>query len=237
MEGFVFNEIATYGPIAVFLLLMLSGIGIPLGEDVIIIPAGVLIGSGELGLMETAIAAYLGVVLSDILWFLVCYHYGSPLLHKRWVKRFLHPRRLLEAKHQVERRGAWVIVMARFIPGSRTTVITISGILHLSPWQFALATASCVLVTVPLQLGLGYVVARGIGTEDTPHMVLTVLAVIAAIVAVPVIGADASPAGSRPPRQGPMAPPVPRPTASPPQGRRDAAPRGMKPPTASFRIP
>lgn len=187
MEQLITENISTYGPWAVFVLLMLSGVGISLGEDVIIIPAGYLVGTGRLDPLNILLAAYLGVVLSDLLWFLLCSHYGTPLLHRRWFKRAVHPRRLLEAKHQFERRGAWLIVMARFIPGSRTTAITIAGLLHMPFWKFALATMSCVLITAPMQIGLGYLVAKGFGDESLPDAMLKAVGLIMLLVAIAVI--------------------------------------------------
>lgn len=184
MDGFISTNIGVYGPFAVFFLLMLSGIGIPVGEDLVIIPAGILVGNGELPLWPTLLAGYLGVVCSDCLWFTLCHRYGAHLLHKRWFKRVVHPRRLLEAKHQIEQRGVWVVVMARFIPASRTPTITIAGLLHLPFWQFALATAVCVLVTAPLQLGLGYLIAFGLGTQRTADLVLYILGGVMLIVAI-----------------------------------------------------
>ena len=187
MDEFLLNEFTTYGPFAVFLMLMLSGVGIPLGEDVVVIPAGVMVGEGKLPLLATLLCAYLGVVVSDVLWFAICQNFGSPLLHKRWFKRFLHPRRLLEAKHEIEQRGVWVIVIARFIPGSRTPAITMAGVLHLPFWQFTLATSLCVLITAPLQLGLGMLISHNIGTEDSAHAALSLLAVIAVITCIPLL--------------------------------------------------
>ena len=81
MAQFIDTNLSFYGPFAVFLLLMLSGIGLSVSEDFIIIPAGVLVGHGELGLGSTLVAAYLGVVLSDCMWFGLCYRYGTRLLH------------------------------------------------------------------------------------------------------------------------------------------------------------
>lgn len=176
MEDFIATNIGLYGPLAVFLLLMLSGMGIPLGEDLIIIPAGILVGNGEMSVWWTLIAAYSGVVISDCLWFWLCHKYGAHLVHKRWFKRMIHPRRLLEAKHQVELHGVRVVVMARFIPGSRTPTITIAGLLHLPFWQFVLATAICVCITAPLQLGLGYIIALGLGTQQLADLVMYILA-------------------------------------------------------------
>jgi membrane protein DedA with SNARE-associated domain len=174
MEQFVTNVLEAYGPFAIFLLLLVSGFGFAVGEDLIIIPAGALIHGGAQGgylpLWETLLAVYLGVVLSDSLWFGLCYRYGTRLLHRRGFKRLVHPRRLLEAKHQMERRGAWMVAAARFLPGSRTTVITMAGILHMPPWKFVGVTAACVLITAPLQLGLGALGARVAKVESVTDM-------------------------------------------------------------------
>ena len=182
MEGFIGDYLDLYGPLAVFILLMLSGIGIPLGEDVITIPAGLLVGHGELPLWPTLIAAYAGVVCSDLLWFRLCSHYGTPLLRARWFKRVIHPRRLLQAKHQFEARGIWFIVMSRFIPTTRTYTITTAGLLHMPFWRFALTTMCCVLVSAPLQIGLGMLVASGLG-KDNPNLILSVIGLAVLVVA------------------------------------------------------
>ena len=185
MESLYDNLLGMYGPFAVFLLLMLTGIGVPLGEDLILIPAGILLGFGELQpIWMTGLFAYLGVLCSDCMWFVLCWTYGTPLLHKRWFKRAVHPRRLLEVKHQIEQRGMWVVVIARFVPGSRTPAITAAGVLHLSFWKFALATAGACLVTVPLQLGLGYFISKGVGSAESADRIKWFIVVIVGILAV-----------------------------------------------------
>ncbi len=184
MEEFIRENLETFGPAAVFVLLMLSGLGLPVGEDSVIITAGVLVGQDQMPFWPTLLCAYFGVCLSDSLWFRICSLYGAPLLHRKWIKRMIHPRRLLEAKHQIEQRGVWVVVMARFIPGGRTPVITMAGLLQLPYWQFALATFSCVLITSPMQLGLGVLIAIGLGTRGLAQTLLVVIMVIVLIPAV-----------------------------------------------------
>ena len=184
MEEVYSNLLGSYGPLTVFVALLLTGIGIPLGEDVVIIPAGILAGNGQINLVQTAIAAYAGVLLSDFMWYWLCRKFGTPLLHKRWFKRIVHPRRLLEVKHEIERRGVWVVVMSRFIPGSRTPAITAAGVLHLPFWKFALAESTTCLITVPLQLGLGFAVGRELGTMQTADLVLSLIGVVLFILAI-----------------------------------------------------
>lgn len=176
--GDISEPISRFGPLAVFLLLTM-----PLGEELILIPAGILIGHGSLPFFLTWAVAFAGVLTSDAIWFFIARHYGTPLLHKRWFKRFAHPRRLLQAKHQIERRGAWFIMTARFIPGSRTAAIIMAGLLQMPTWKFFLAEASLAWFTVLLQIGLGYLIARNIGTEDSARVVLTILAVVVGIAA------------------------------------------------------
>lgn len=183
MEELIAEHLDAYGPLAVFVLLMLSGVGVPVGEDIVTIPAGILVGQEKMSFWPTVVAAYLGVCGSDCLWFMVISRFGTRLLHKRWFKRIIHPRRLLEAKHQIEQRGAWVIVMARFIPASRTPVITMAGLLHLPFWKFAIATFSCVLITAPMQIGFGCLIALGIGSRDLAQTILLIVGGVMLIVA------------------------------------------------------
>ena len=181
----------TFGPIIQFLLLMCSGVGIPLGEDIINIPAGILVAKGDMGFWPVLLAAYVGVCGGDLLWFFIVSRWGARLLHIKWFKRFLHPRRLLQAKYRIDRSGIWVIILARFIPASRTTVITVAGMLHLPFWKFALATMTCVLITAPLQVGLGWLIGREFTTQSTVTLIqwsiggiLLVIVILACYLAV-----------------------------------------------------
>jgi len=172
-----------WGPAIVFGLLLLSGIGIPLGEDIIIIPAGMLVQQGALPLWPTILAAYFGVLAGDMLWFIVSSKIGTRLVHKKWFKRFVHPKRMLQLKYQFDVRGIWVIVLARFIPASRTTTITVAGMLHMKFWKFALATALCCIVTAPMQLFAGWWIADSLQAKSTVELVVRLLGLVMVVVA------------------------------------------------------
>jgi membrane protein DedA with SNARE-associated domain len=174
---FINDLLSGWGPIATLLLLLL-----PLGEELILISAGILVGGGKMPFLLTGLCAYFGVIISDSMWYFASYHYGTRLLHKRWFKRIAHPRRLLEAKHQIEQRGAWVVVTARFVPGSRTPAMIMAGSLHMRYWKFLLAEGVCVAITVPVQLGAGVLIAHNVGTESVFRAILTIVGVVAAII-------------------------------------------------------
>ena len=64
--------IREYGPWAMIALLLASGVGIPIGEEVVNIPAGIFVGRGDLAITSTYVAAYIGVLGGDYHWFSIC---------------------------------------------------------------------------------------------------------------------------------------------------------------------
>jgi len=171
-------------PWIVFGLLLLSGVGIPVGEDIVIIPAGFLFGHGEVPLVPLLFASYFGVVCGDLMWFTVCSRLGTRILHRKWFKRIVHPRRMLQVKYQFDNRGAWVIVFARFIPASRTTTITVAGMMHMKFWKFAVTTMSCVLLTAPMQLFAGWWIAQSLQSESTVELIFRLIGLVMVCIAI-----------------------------------------------------
>ena len=185
MPAWVREGIEQYGAIAIFVAFIVSGVGLHLSEDFILIPAGWMAAQDWALFGEFALAAYLGVVLGDAGWFWMCRTFGTRVMHTRWFKRVFHPRRLLEIKWQIDERGAWVLLAARFIPGTRTPVITMCGLLHMAWWKLLLVEGACVLVTVPLQMMIGWLAfhaAEKAGVTDTFHQIMVAVAVTLAVV-------------------------------------------------------
>jgi membrane protein DedA with SNARE-associated domain len=156
MPKWIEEGIDRYGAVAIFAAFVVSGVGLHLSEDLILIPAGWLAANDWRTFGEFALAAYLGIVLGDAGWFWMCRTFGTRVMHTKFFKRLFHPRRLLEIKWQIDQRGAWVLLAARFIPGTRTPVITMCGVLHMAWWKLLLVEGTCVLVTAPLQMMIGW---------------------------------------------------------------------------------
>lgn len=176
--------IKEYGPWAMIALLLASGVGIPIGEEVVNIPAGIFVGRGDLAITSTYLAAYVGVLGGDYLWFSICRTLGKRVLHKRWFKKLAHPKKLLQVKHQFDQRGAGVLILARFIPGTRSPALTVAGILHM-PWKkFTIIELIMCLVTTSLQVTLGILIGRQIAGESLSTTIFTALGVVAGIIAL-----------------------------------------------------
>ena len=99
--------------------------------------------------------------MGDSGWFLLCRFFGTRLLRSNWLLRAVHPRRILEMKYLIDHYGAWVLVICRLIPGTRTPALTVGGLMHLKGWIFLAVELPMVFLTVGSQLAVGYYAARG----------------------------------------------------------------------------
>ena len=177
-----------YGPLAVFGLLVIAGVGLHLPEDLIIIPAGWEMASGDFPFLWTILAAYLGVTGGDTLWFVVCRRFGGRLVGTRWFRKQAHPKRVLQVKALYDRHGLWVLLVSRFIPGSRTVGVAVGGLVHLSWSTFLLVELPSAVFSVGLQLGLGFAAQRGLSTDGPLHWVtIGVGAILVATILVMIV--------------------------------------------------
>ena len=170
------KELVDHGPVAIFIAFVVSGVGLHLSEDFILVPAGIFayeqyVASGTwTWFIEASLAAWLGIVVGDAGWIWICRHFGGKLLGWRRFRKLIGPRTLLEVKYEMDRRGAWALLIARFIPGARTPMITMSGVMQLSWLKILAVEAGGVLVTAPLQMAIGVGVAKiGSQFESAAH--------------------------------------------------------------------
>ncbi|MDP7030019.1 MAG: DedA family protein [Phycisphaerales bacterium] len=165
VEQKVEDSLSEDGPWLLFGVIMLAGVGIPISEEILIVPAGFLIERGVLPLWGTIAAAWAGVVLADLIWMLLVRRFAHRLLGVRFFRRMFHPRRVLEIKYLLDRWGAWVIIMGRILPAARTPVITAAGLAHMPVGRFMLGECVGAAKSVAWQLFLGWLIAKGLGAS------------------------------------------------------------------------
>jgi len=185
------TRLVEYGPVAIFAAFVISGIGLHLSEDFILVPAGIFayeqcVATGSWDwFIQASFAAWLGIVVGDAGWIWICRHFGGKLLGWRAFRKLIGPRTLLEVKYEMDRRGAWALLIARFIPGARTPMVTMSGIMQLGWWKILAVEAAGVLVTAPLQMGIGVGVAKiGSQVESAAHRWILYIGATLAVVAL-----------------------------------------------------
>jgi len=146
--------------VAIFVVLIASGVGVPVAEEIIVVGAGVMIQREWVNPIWAWVVCYVGIMIADSIVVYIGWHFGKAVLHRRWVRRILHPRRLLWARHQINEHGAWMIAASRFIPGSRWATLLIAGMMHIPRWKFLLADGVAAIGSVTLQLAAGYYIGK-----------------------------------------------------------------------------
>ena len=103
------------------------------GETVVIV-GGSLASSGDLVLPLVILAGAAGAVLGDNISYGIGAWVGEHTV-KRWFSSEKSQHRLEWAERMLDERGAYIIIIARFIPGGRTAVTFSAGYIPTFPWR------------------------------------------------------------------------------------------------------
>ena len=145
------------GYIALFTVLVVCGLGVPIPEDISLVAGGIIAGLGHAELRTMIVVGLAGVLVGDSIMFLVGYRLGPHARRLRWVARVLTPRRYARVQAKFDRYGNRMLFFARFLPGLRAAIFLSAGISHRVPsWRFLLLDGVAALVSVPLWVWVGY---------------------------------------------------------------------------------
>jgi membrane-associated protein len=125
-----------------------------------VIAAGVLAAQGRLELLLVIAAAAAGAWVGDNSSYLAGRKLGRPIT-RRFFSKPKARRRLEWARHQLDVRGWYIIIVARFIPGGRTATTFTAGLVGY-PWKthFAPLTVLAALVWATYAGLIGYLGGR-----------------------------------------------------------------------------
>lgn len=98
------------------------------------IAAGVVAGTGGLRVELVILAAAGGALLGDNITFAGGHFLGEPL-NRRYFQGEKAKKRVEWARKTLQERGAYLIVVARFIPGGRTVTMFTAGFVDGMPWR------------------------------------------------------------------------------------------------------
>jgi membrane-associated protein len=152
------------------------------------IVAGLLCAVGDLSLAPSIGAAALGAFTGDNSSYLIGRYVGQPL-QQRFFSGERAERLRRWAERMLEERGAYVIVVARFVPGGRTSVTLTAGLVRF-PWpRFAPFAALAGLLWASYAVLLGYLGGRAL--ERHPWIALAIALALAAAITAGVEGVRA----------------------------------------------
>lgn len=145
-----------YGYIAVFLVLIACGLGLPIPEDVTLVAGGVIAGLGHANVHTMFMVGMLGVLIGDGLMFTAGRVFGVKILRFRTIARIMTPKRYAQVQQKFDKYGNWVLFIARFLPGLRTPIYISAGMSQqISYSRFLIMDGFAALISVPIWVYLG----------------------------------------------------------------------------------
>ena len=146
--------------IAMFGVLFLSGMGLPVPEEVVLIASGLAVGWKEAAFLPASIACVLGIIGSDCFLFMMGRCFAPWFLARRPIRWVLTPKRMERSQRLFEKHGNKSVFIARFFTVLRLGVFIWAG-QHKMPWtKFLLLDVSAAIISGPLTILVGAFAAR-----------------------------------------------------------------------------
>jgi membrane protein DedA with SNARE-associated domain len=184
--------IATYGYLAIFLLMVAESACIPVPSELIMTFGGALAAGAvpgtRLNLIAVIIAGVAGNVVGSYIAWAVGRYGGQPAL-RRWGGRFwLREHDLERANLWFDRYGARAVLIGRLLPVVRTFISLPAGIAGMEPVRFGIyTTIGCIPWTAALAYA-GYAVGANwqsiVNGFHGPTYIIAAVVVVALAVAI-----------------------------------------------------
>ncbi|MDR9418951.1 DedA family protein [Gracilimonas sp.] len=123
-------------------------------EDLAVIGGGIMSANGLLPFWYAVLGAVLGIFIGDFSLYLLGRYLGKPVLKYPPFKWFLSEESIKNSSAWFNTKGPYILIISRFIPGSRMPVYISAGMLEVPFWKFALYFGGTVLLWTPIFLWL-----------------------------------------------------------------------------------
>jgi membrane protein DedA with SNARE-associated domain len=143
--------------LGIILVLVLTGSGLPVPEEVPIVAAGIASSVGTLNPLWAFMSCLVGALAGDAVLYAIGYHFGRSLVirHPRFA-HLLHADREAKIEQMIRRHEMKVFFLSRFMVGVRAPVFLAAGVLRIPFYRFVLIDAVCATTVVGTFFGLSY---------------------------------------------------------------------------------
>ncbi|KQL46964.1 alkaline phosphatase [Brevibacillus choshinensis] len=183
------DSVGQFGYFALFFLLWLGIVGMPIPDEVIVLSAGVLTATGVLHVIPAFIATYLGVVSGLSLGYVLGRTVGAPALN--WIGRKKGMNKYVaHAQSLLERYGSYALCISYFLPVVRHVVPYLVGIGKMTFRRYALFSYTTGLVWTLALFAIGHFTGNNVAYLSAHINTLTqgMAAGVAGLVLVAVVG-------------------------------------------------
>lgn len=185
MTAAVSNFIASYGLLAVFVLMVIESCGIPFPSEVIMPTAGLLAAGGHMNLLAAIIVGAFANLVGSLIAYELAARFGKPLLLGPGRYAGIRRHHLEIADGWFQRWGLFAVLAGRVLPAVRTYISFPAGLARVDLVRFSVLTFAgalpwcAALALVGFELGRNYQkVSDPIGKAAIVLALLVVAAVV-----------------------------------------------------------
>ena len=184
MTAAVSNFIATYGLVAVFVLMVVESCGIPFPSEVIMPTSGLLAATGHMNLVAAIVVGALANLVGSLIAYGLAARFGKPLLlgPGRYVGIRRHHLELAEGWFQ--RWGLIAVLVGRVLPAVRTYISFPAGLARIDLIRFSVLTFVGALPWCAALALVGYELGRNYDRVSGP---VGKVAIVIALLVVAVV--------------------------------------------------
>ena len=159
-ERFDVDDIDTVTGWAIFIIVSLLILSTLISEDLACIAGGLLVASGMIGFHYALLGCFVGILSADVLIYWMGRWIGTPILYLVPFKWFISEKDILKAKEMFEYRGAEIIFITRFLPGTRLPTYLAAGILKTKFTTFFVYFFTAIVIWTPLLVGVSALIGQ-----------------------------------------------------------------------------
>jgi len=156
MEQQVLAWISQYGYVAIFSLLVLGIVGLPVPDETLLTFTGYLVFQGHLSLPLAYLAAFGGSACGITVSYILGRKFGLMLIHRYGRYLRIREEHLEKAHAWFRRAGHWSLTFGYYIPGIRHFTAYAAGMSELEAPQFCLFAYSGAAIWAASFISLGY---------------------------------------------------------------------------------
>ena len=186
MTATLSNLVASYGLVAVLVLMTVESCGVPFPSEVIMPTAGVLAATGHMqgGIAAAILAGALGNLAGSLIAYWVSAQWGEPVLlgPGRWIGIRKHHIEIADGWFR--RWGLWAVLVGRDLPVIRTYISFPAGLARIRLVPFSILTFVGALPWCAMLVLVGYTLGKNYDRVSKPieYAAFGLAAVVAIIV-------------------------------------------------------
>ena len=184
MTATLSNLVASYGLLAVLVLMAFESCGLPFPSEVIMPTAGLLAATGHMNLAAAVLAGTVGNLIGSLVAFALAARFGEPLLlgPGRWVGIRAHHLELADGWFR--RWGMWAVLAGRVLPVVRTYISFPAGLARIDLTRFSILTFVGALPWCAALTLAGYSLGRNYDRVSGPIEKVAIGVAVLVVVAV-----------------------------------------------------